>query len=188
MALDPTSQALPLAVRPSFRAFLRATLLLSALVLCVLFAATLGLDLWRGKPVPSLGGLVSWWGLAVVSVPIALGGLLWLLALPWTCTLTREGVAGRSFVGRRQAIPYEEVGSLWIYANSGFPLLYINSRCRNREIVMYLGGIDRNAVHAALVRLAGPHHLLTREFVPGGEPTGTAQVKLPAKPTRKESP
>jgi hypothetical protein len=168
MARHPTSQDPPLAVRPPFRAFMRAIVLLLGAALLALFATMLILGLARHKPLPSLAGVGAWWGVGVLLLPVVLGCLLWVLALPWSCTLSRDGVSGRSFVGRRQAIRYEDVGSLWVYANGGFPLLYINSRCRRREIVMYLTGVDRSALHGALERLAGPHHLLTREFAKTG--------------------
>jgi hypothetical protein len=154
------------AIRPHFR----TVALHFARLLGMTFGFTLllgtGFILFSSHPERALEFL-GWGALSIAVGSLVLGLVLAVLAIPWQCTLTREGISGRSYIGFRRSIPYKNIGAPFIDSSQGFPLLRMSDRVTGKELVMYPIGLDLVEVHKKLLEWAGPDHPLTQAFRPG---------------------
>jgi hypothetical protein len=142
-----------------------------AFVFARLFLVTLGVVWLFGAVAIAVGPhperaleFVGWGGLSVIVASAVLGVVLAVLAIPWQCTLTPKGIVGRSYVGFRRRIAYEDIDFPWVDSSQSFTLLRMSDRVSGKELVMYPYGLDLKEVHAQLVRWAGPDNPLTQAF------------------------
>lgn len=146
--------------------------------MCAYFAKLLGSII---VPIFLLGSAWTWFeghpdravnlalvALGAIPVIFAIGLLLAATTIPWQCRLTATGIEGRSYMGFRRRIRYEDISAHPFIDNSQYvPLLYVTDRTSGKSLVILLGVLDVRGIHEALLRLAGPANPLTQSFDPG---------------------
>ena len=138
-------------------------------LLAIIAAVVLGfgslLSLFDGRPFMGVEAMLRYGGL-VVGLGIVLGPVLYLALRSGAWSVTPTGFEGRRYGGPRTHIEWADIGRAGLFTLRGVPALFVTSATSDREIIAYTLGVDFPAVHAQLVRHAGPDHVLTRCFRP----------------------
>jgi len=102
--------------------------------------------------------------LLFVGFPLAAALILFAIFRIWLCSIDTSGISGRSYWGRRNFIPWSDIGNIGHISVEGIPAVLISSASSKKEVCAYILGADLSAFHAKLIHLAGSENPLTRYF------------------------
>ena len=134
----------------------------------ILAVGATAVDVWNDQrwTVLGLGPL----GIASLALlPAVVGVLRAVSRWPFAVEITREGLRGRSRESlRRTELKWSEIDTVGLRLDGIQPG---NSRT-NASIMMHLEGVDPMSIHAEVLRVAGPDHVLTRSLPEAAELLG----------------
>jgi hypothetical protein len=139
-----------------------AVRLLSMIIGVMLIVAQVGKAL-SGQPLLPVLLLLQMLACAI-GIGLVLGLVLYALMRLWAWTIARDGLAGRSYWGRRRRIAWTRLDSVAAASVEGIPALHVRASDSGDDLFLYTLGVSLQAIHAALVHHAGPDHVLTRSF------------------------
>jgi hypothetical protein len=152
---------------PLLGCILFTTRLLAIIAAVVLVFGSL-LSLFDGRPFMGVEAMLRYAAI-LIGLGIVLGPVLYLTLRTSAWSVTPTGFEGRRYGGPRTHIEWTDIGRAGLFTIRGVPALFVTSASSEREIIAYTLGVDFPAVHAQLVRHAGPDHVLTRCFRPDAD-------------------
>ncbi|MBR0346012.1 MAG: hypothetical protein IJI03_12220 [Rudaea sp.] len=149
-------------IYPSYTVWLKFSAKTLTFLFTFLLASVFVVDLIKGGSLPNaytVAILVA----ALLLVTAALALLLYGVFRASAWSMSREGLRGRSFWGRRTEIPWSKVSKVSPFSMHGIPGFVAGSDSK-REVYACVLGLDLNEVHSRLILYAGAQHPLTKLF------------------------
>jgi hypothetical protein len=100
----------------------------------------------------------------IFGIGMTLGLFIFSICRIWGTTFKEGALKATTFGGRMIQVPLNSVTGVQAGSVQGLPVLIVKSDAAKSDLYIYTLGVDKSLVHAKLVSIAGPDHLLTRAF------------------------